>query len=437
MITPDPIIKSPIDPQVTPEQEASLLRLARRFDGVALILGGVALIALTSKLEELLTPFVVIVAFYMLLAPFRDYKAARAMMWTGGFLFGFWFFVTLSGLLVPFILAGLLAYLFNPLVTRLKARYHIARGWSAGVVVLIVFGILALLGWLFIPSLLVEAQAFISRLSKFLNHYANTIDEAHIRDMLVQIGLPYKTATQIVSTQLGPQLKKLFADAPVFFLAIITKIPHWLERTLNLIIVPFATFYLLKDWPKMIDALISLLPIRSRARQLEIWQHVDKVLYAYIRGQLTVATIIGVLGFIAFMLLGVPYYGLLGLLIGLSDLIPIVGMVFSVVAVEIVIFLTMEINVGVVLSGIGIIALLHIIEAYVIGPRIVGEGVGIPPIMMILALLIFGYFMGFIGLLIAVPSTAVLMLFINEYRTLQGAEATTPAVLKEEKEKSS
>jgi len=427
MVTPtEPIIRTPRDPQVTKEEEVGLLQYARRFDGIALAIGGIALVALTNELESFLTPFVLIVAFYIMLTPFRDYKAAKAMMWTGGFLFGFWFLVTLSGLLIPFILAALIAYLFNPLVTKLKEKRNIARGWSAIGVVVMIFGILTFLGWFFLPALYTETEAFFSRFSKWMTQYSNSFDDAHIRRFLMSLGVPSKAASSMVTTHIAPQIKKILEEVPVLLIAFITKIPHYLERTLNLIIVPFATFYLLRDWPKIGNVFFSFFPAKNRARKIEIATHIDRLLYAYIRGQIMVATIIGILGTIAFWILGVPYYGILGVIIGLTDLIPIIGLVFSIIVVEIVIFLTMELSVGVVLSGVGIIALLHILEAYVIGPRIVGKGVGIPPIIMILSLLVFGYFLGFIGLLIAVPATAVIILFLEEYRTTQN---TTPEEL--------
>jgi predicted PurR-regulated permease PerM len=128
---------------------------------------------------------------------------------------------------------------------------------------------------------------------------------------------------------------------------------------------------------------------------------------------------VGVLGAIAYSILGIPYAGLLGVVLAISDLVPIIGMVFSMFVVELVIFLTMQLNFGVISSGILVIAGLHVLEVYFVGPRIVGEGIGIPPIVMILSLLIFGYFLGLVGMLIAVPATAVILLFLNEYRKLQ------------------
>jgi predicted PurR-regulated permease PerM len=122
------------------------------------------------------------------------------------------------------------------------------------------------------------------------------------------------------------------------------------------------------------------------------------------------------LGAIAFSLLGIPYAGLLGVIIAFADLIPIVGMLFTVFVVELVIVLTMVLNFPVIASGLVVIGLLHLIETYVIGPRIIGQGIGVPPLLVILSLLVFGYFFGFVGLLIAVPTTGIILLFIMEYK---------------------
>jgi predicted PurR-regulated permease PerM len=140
------------------------------------------------------------------------------------------------------------------------------------------------------------------------------------------------------------------------------------------------------------------------------------VLYGYVRGQITVAAIVGMLGAIAFSLLGIPYAGLLGVIIAFADLIPIVGMLFTVFVVELVIFLTMVLNFWVIASGLIVIGMLHLIETYFIGPRIIGRGIGVPPLLVILSLLVFGFFFGFVGLLIAVPSTGIILLFIMEYK---------------------
>jgi predicted PurR-regulated permease PerM len=106
-------------------------------------------------------------------------------------------------------------------------------------------------------------------------------------------------------------------------------------------------------------------------------------------------------------------------------------MIFSALVVELVIVLTMEPNLGVILSGLLVIGCLHLLETYVISPRIIGPGIGVPPIMMILALLVFGFFFGFIGLLVAVPTTGVILLFVNEFRKTNAAAREKQSALED------
>ena len=408
----------------TPEQEASDRVRAHRLDVIALTAGGLALIALTYFVQSILSPFVLLLVLYVLVSPFREYIAARKLLAAGVVLFGLWFFITLFGLLIPFLLGAVLAYLFNPLVTLLKEKYQIHRTWSTLIIVLLFCTLLVVLGWLFIPSLIQQTQAFIARLSLYVKANANAIDEKHLRKILISLGLPPTFVDSTIMPQTGPEMRKELGQIPKMIFAMIAGLPKFVERTLNLVIVPIAMFYFLKDWPKIGVLVYDLLPKKNPARTLEVMTTIDTIVYSYVRGQATVAAIIGVLGAIAYSILGIPYAGLLGVILAVSDLIPIVGMLFSMFVVELVIFLTMELNAGVILSGILVIVGLHFLEVYIIGPRIVGEGIGIPPIIMILALLVFGYFLGFIGMLIAVPATAVIILFVNEYRKNQVEAAT-------------
>ncbi len=387
-----------------------------RFDGVAIAVGSVALIALAWTVRSVLNPFVIAFLFYIILASFRDYTAARRLMLTGFVLFGFWLLLTLSGILVPFILGAVLAYLFNPIVHQLEVRRNISRAWSSFAIVILSGGVLFGIGWMILPTLGEQTKAFIEQLTVFVRQNVNTLDEAHLRRMLIGLGLPDGLVDGIILKQAGPEFRKMIAFVPSIVMEVISELPGILERTLNLIIVPVAMFYFLKDWPKLLPIVNSLFPSKNLARRNAIVADVDHVLYGYVRGQATVALMIGIIGAIAYSVLGIPYAGLLGVILAVSDLVPIVGMIFSAFLVELVIFLTMDLNVAVILSGLFVIGSLHLLEVYIIGPRIIGPGIGVPPLLMILALLVFGFFFGFVGLLVAVPATGVILLFVNEYR---------------------
>jgi len=413
------LIENPKAPIPSYEEQREHIRAVKRFDLVALILGAIGLVALTYAIGTLLNPFVLIVGLYIVLTPYREYHAARTMMWAGGLIFFFWFFWTTAGVLVPFIIAAVIAYLFNPFVTYLHVSKKVPRILSSIVIVGVLMGIFILLGFLFIPSLVDQTGSFITRLSTYVSNHVSQLDEKYIKRLLVRGGIPSRTADQLVTGQVTPQIRAMIGEIPSVILSLIEQLPRIVERLLNLIIVPFAAVYLLKDWKKMGVAFLDLFPAKTRARRELMLENIDRVLYGYIRGQLTMAIIVGSLGALTFWILGVPYYGLLGVVIAVSDLIPIVGMLFSVIIVEIVIFLTMQLSPGVIFSGVAVIGCLHLLESYILGPKIVGEGIGLPPVIMILSLILFGYFLGFIGLLIAVPATAVLMMFLGEYRKLQ------------------
>jgi predicted PurR-regulated permease PerM len=406
-------------------------KISDRFDGVALAIGGIALALLAYTVWPIMNPFVAAIVLYIVLAPFLQYRAARKLLTAGFMLFGIWAAVTLAGILVPFILGAILAYLFNPLVTRLQTKRKIGRTWSSLSVVIIFCAVIVALGWIFLPSLGEQTKAFIERLTLFVRQNQNTFDERHLRKLMMALGLPANIANRIILEQAGPALHKIVAIVPEIIMAVIAGLPQILERVLNLIIVPIAMFYFVKDWPRILHALNDIFPSQDPVRRKKIVTDIDRVLYGYVRGQLTVATIIGIIGAIAYSILGIPYAGLLGVILAISDLVPIAGMIFSALVVELVIVLTMEPTLGVILSGVLVIAGLHLLEIYVIGPRIIGPGIGVPPIIMILSLLVFGFFFGFVGLLVAVPTTGIILLFVNEFRKNNAAAREKLSALEE------
>lgn len=419
MLTPiEPKIISPTE-AVPVEEQRKAKRVANQFDGLVIAVGALGLLALAYTVQAIMNPFVLVIVIFVLLVPLREYRAASKLLWIAGLVFSFWFLHSLFAILVPFLLGALLAYLFNPLVTKLDRSRHINRPWSALIITLAFLAVVVAIGWAFIPSLIIQTQAFIVKLSLFIKQHADSLDQRHVRRFLLSLGLPANLVDQTILPEAGPQLKEILGTAPRFIFDILEKLPTYLERTLNLIIVPVAMYYFLRDWPKITKLVIELTPAGDLKRRREVFRNIDRILYSYLRGQATVAIMVGVLGAIAYSILGIPYAALLGVVLAVCDLVPIIGMVFSMFVVELVIFLTMQLNFGVIASGILVIVGLHVVEVYFVGPRIVGEGIGIPPIVMILSLLIFGYFLGLMGMLIAVPATAVLLLFLNEYRKLQ------------------
>src|SRR5689334_20859163 len=132
--------------QSDPESVAMQKKNSSRFDGIAIGIGGITLIALIAFIIRDISPFIVAAALFILLSPFREYRAARTMMFTAGILLGFWLVITLASLLLPFIIGLMIAFLFNPIVTWIEEKWHIARGWSSLVIVIILCGLVVIAG---------------------------------------------------------------------------------------------------------------------------------------------------------------------------------------------------------------------------------------------------------------------------------------------------
>jgi predicted PurR-regulated permease PerM len=395
-----------------------------RFDGIIIALTAVVLGAMTYIISPSLSPFALFLVLLLLLVPNRRYRSAQTILTASSIVFALWFVLESIQVLFPFIIGFVLAYLFNPLVTYLHEKRRISRVWSSIVIVLMFCSLISIAGYFLIPVLVRQTQDLLSNIAGYFERSSITFDEAGVRQFFLSLGVPQQYVDEYVSGQLIPQLKVLMSRAPAVMIEALMGIPKFLEQLINLIIIPVSFLYLLIDWHKMTRSALELFPLRRRNQWKQIFTNIDGVLYAYIRGQSTVAIIIGTLAGIIFSILGVPYAIIIGVIITFLDLIPFLGLIMSIVIVMFIILVTLPITIGNILMGPIVVLSLHMLEAYFLGPRIVGKGVGIPPILLILSIFIFGYFLGFVGMLVAVPTTGILLLFLREYKhsVAHGAE---------------
>lgn len=387
----------------------------KRYDGISITLGAIALAALTYVVSPLLSPFVLLLVITLLVFPFRSYRAGKVILVTAGVIFALWFFIETAHILFPFIMGFVLAYLFNPVVLYLEKR-GLKRVWGSLLVSATFVAIVTAAIWLLAPVVVTQFQSLLANLRGFVESSTITLDERGLHNLFVSMGIPDKYVDEYLTYQILPKLKELFKQAPSMLYEVVGWVPGILSQLLNLIIIPISFFYFLLDWDSLTLFITRLIPVNERPRWLQVFRNIDTVFYAYIKGQSTVAIIIGTLAGISFSILGVPYAGLLAVCIAFLDLIPFIGLIMSVVIVETVILVSLPITVWNVLMGPMLIIILHVIEVYGIAPRLVGKSVGIPPLVLILSILLFGYFLGFIGMLIAVPTAGIILQFVREYQ---------------------
>jgi predicted PurR-regulated permease PerM len=181
-------------------------------------------------------------------------------------------------------------------------------------------------------------------------------------------------------------------------------------------LVPVFAFYLLRDFDTIMDRLRLLVPERRRAFVVEVARDIDRVLSAWFRGQLTVMVIDGALYMIGLSILGVPMGVAIGAIAGLLAFIPVVGVLTSLALALFVTLLEFQ-GWGQVIGVLALFAAVPTIEMTVVVPRVIGGRVGLGPVAVIVALLLGAELLGFIGILLAVPTAAVINVLLGRIRS--------------------
>ena len=362
---------------------------------------------LLFSVQELLNPFVLFLILLVVLLPFRQVPGYALLVVVAAVLTAYWLLATTGFLLAPFVLGFGFAYVLDPLVDGLVER---GLGRSVAIVLLalpvagagvvaVLFGIPALVGQ--VDELVQAAPELVARIGEWFSG---------IREFLV--GVPGVDEDSI------PDLSNLDPDEIVAFLQERREqlaSGTWrgvlgLGRGLGsaatvagyVVLTPVLTFYLLRDYDGILARLRGLLPRGREAAVVEFAREYDVLLSRYLRGQLTVALIIGVMTGTLLFIVRFPYAFLLGALAGVMGLIPFLGLVLSLIPAVIVALVSGSVLVSLVKVAV-VYTLVQILDGGVISPRIVGDSVGLHPVWIVLALSVGGFFFGFVGILISVP----------------------------------
>jgi predicted PurR-regulated permease PerM len=325
--------------------------------------------------------------------------------WTFWLTLGLLFFVFLffiRSILLPFVVGMLAAYLLDPAADKLETR-KLSRT-MATLIITGLFFLVLLLVFVLIPPVIFDQ---LSGLIGALPDYVNKFHEKYDARLTLWLGsLPDAEMESIrqaaadssgkVVTFLGGFMTELFQSglviANIFALMLIT---------------PVVTFYLLRDWDKLVAHFDELLPRAHAATIREQLAKIDATLAGFLRGQLNVCLILALYYSIGLSLVGLKFGMVIGLIAGFLVIVPYVGAFFSAILGLGIAFFQFDnytdiaIVLGVFLGG-------QAIEGYFLTPKLVGEKVGLHPVWIIFGLLAGGALFGFVGVLIAVPVTAII-----------------------------
>lgn len=317
--------------------------------------------------------------------------------------------------LVQLFIALALAYLLNPLVNKLTQR-----GLNRMLSVLLVFS-LALVGISLILVLLTLAiKTELSKVQLNIPAYAARLYElipVEVKNYL-QIDTPDRFSQQMTNLALALKGSALDIAKPLL---------QWLQQAvsstvglllslLGYLIIPIYLFYLLADMPLLTAWLKELPPLRFRDQLAALVAEFDAVLSGFVRGQLLVCAILAVLYSIGLWLIGIDLAVVIGTLSGAAFIIPYVGTILGIVLSMLMAVLKFHDLLHPLLC-LGWFALVQALEGTIITPKVVGNTVGLHPLIAIVALLIGGQLMGISGMLLAIPVAAILKVLASHLLT--------------------
>lgn len=392
----------------------SLFQSLGRIEIVLLVGAVLLLLVLIYTIQSIVTPFLVLGAILYLVYPMRGYKLARSIMWLSIFLFAIWFLHSILNILAPFLVSLVFAYILNPVVDLFEG-WKVPRWVTSLILILLFLGAVALVLFFVLPIAVAQFEGVLDALSKLVGEFRNWVWNSETMHALERYGISADELRSTLASSLTPRLEDILKGLLQGILNVVSSVSSIVTQIFYVILVPFLTFYMLTDFRKMGHRFRMLFPRKIRDRVGDYMARADDLIGHYLRGALTVALLQGILISIAFSIMEIKYALLLGLLAAILDLVPYFGLLTILVLSAIVASFSEPSVIGKVIFAVFSIGLLHLVEVVFLSPKFVGGKVGLHPLIIILSLLVFAYFLGFIGLLIAVPATALILLFVRDW----------------------
>ena len=335
-----------------------------------------------------------------------------------------WLVWQARGALIPFVVGGVLAYVLSPMVERLarvmpfrQRRRELARTLSILIVYIVGLGTLAGAGAMIVPAVISEATEFVENIPSYVEQarrQAEVWTERYRERVPEDVQQRIDAATDDAGNSLGAVGQ-----------AMLSRTFGILRNTFALvfgyIIIPFWLFYILKDRHKIGPAIKEWFPPGLAADVDQVIRICQRVLGSYIRAQLTLGLFIGVVTTVGLFLLDIQFFLILGIIAGVTELIPVIGPILGALPALIVVLATEPEKFWIVL--IFYVAVQQL-ENAVLVPRIQGSAVDMHPALIIVLLVIAQQVAGFGGMIVAVPVVAVTRdVFKYVYRRLQEREA--------------
>ncbi len=317
----------------------------------------------------------------------------------------------LTGVLLTFLMAAILAYILNPLVRRLE-RWRVPRVLAVvGVFAVLILAVVAALLVLIIPAV-GQVQSLIQNPEAFVEQVNGLVGRArelpYVGERVAQID--QEAITGFIQSN-APSAGQMLQGATGFIGGIFGAF----GTALNLVLMLIVSIYLLLDRERITRAVLGAIPDTVRDQAIELFYAVERSLIKYLRGQLTLCVIMGLIGWaIAFFVIG-RYSLVIGLWVGLTEIIPVLGAFLGAVPAVLIALFVGGFDKALIVAGLFLVA--QQIEGNILVPRIMGGSVGVHPLWVLFATLAGTALYGIVGAIFAVPAVAIVAATLRYLRT--------------------
>jgi predicted PurR-regulated permease PerM len=319
----------------------------------------------------------------------------------------------MASLLTTFLAAFILAYVLRPLSMRLLG---LGLGKTLAAILTVFIGFLSLLGLLILflsvlqkelPALRHQLPIWLEQLKNvtgpWLNHLAINLDIQQIQS----------TIQSKVSAHLSNNADTLITQS---LSTLLNSGQTILSSIVGFVLIIFVVFYLIIQWDEFFKKLSPIIPPRWLAQTQQIFSEIDELLSQYLRGQLLVITVLAVFYSVGLSLLGMTGALALGLFSGLAIFIPYIGYGVALILALLSALLQAETGVN-VFAILGLYIAGQVLESFLLTPKLVGDKIGLHPVLVIFSLMLFGGWFGFFGVLLALPISAILLVLSRHLLT--------------------
>lgn len=352
--------------------------------------------------------------------PFTFDRVVRILITIATLIGAYWLLKAISGALLPFCVACLLAYIFEPFVTFNK-RLPRCRGNVLPIFLFLVelFGVIALLGWFLIPRIIDE----IVTVGNLFNDYATSSSSRYIPQAVHDFVMKYVDMKTLASVLTQEQWSDIVQKSLSGTWTMVSGSISMLLTVCSWFIVLLYFIFILLDYDRFMNSMRSLIPQKYKPTVLKIAGDIKNSMNRYFRGQTLVALCVGVLFSIGFLIIDLPLAIIMGMFIGLLNMVPYLQLISLLPTTLLCVVYAAETNSSfwvIFALAMVVYGVVQLIQDLYLVPKIMGKTMGLNPAIILLSLSIWGSLLGFLGLIIALPLTTLLLSYYNTYVLHEG-----------------